>query len=137
MNKWIICECIVVLMLSLVSFNSVKCVPSAQQEHELMLLDALGRKQLSSNNINAISNNNYESNAIMDMLGRSRFKFQTYKPILFLFLLLMSCNFLKTKENFNSSRFTFAFLFFFFYKTTHNKSWSCGFLEVVFCFISS
>ncbi|CAO1413521.1 unnamed protein product [Diamesa hyperborea] len=70
MNKWIICECIVVLMLSLVSFNSVKCVPSAQQEHELMLLDALGRKQLTSNNINAISNNNYESNAIMDMLGR-------------------------------------------------------------------
>lgn len=85
MNKWIICECIVVLMLSLVSFNSVKCVPSAQQEHELMLLDALGRKQLSSNNINAISNNNYESNAIMDMLGRSRFKFQAHKPILFLF----------------------------------------------------
>lgn len=50
--------------------------PSAQQEHELMLLDALSRKQI-GNNLNAISttnNNNYESNAIMDMLGRSMFK---------------------------------------------------------------
>lgn len=74
-KKWIIESC-VVLILSLVNFNPVKCVPSAQQEHELMLLDALGRKQLTSNNINAISNNNYESNAIMDMLGRSRFQIQ-------------------------------------------------------------
>lgn len=44
--------------------------PSAQQEHELLLLDALSRKQTSSN-LNAISSNNYESNTIMDMLGRS------------------------------------------------------------------
>lgn len=47
-----------------------RCGPSAQQEHELLLLDALSRKQI-SNNLNAISSTNYESNAIMDMLGRS------------------------------------------------------------------
>jgi hypothetical protein len=62
------------------SFNvnfKVEGGPSAQQEHELLLLDALGRKQISSsnnnnNNFNAISssNNNYETNSIMDMLGR-------------------------------------------------------------------
>jgi hypothetical protein len=52
------------------SLQVVQCGPSAQQEHELLLLDALSRKQVSSN-LNAISSNNYESNAIMDMLGRS------------------------------------------------------------------
>jgi hypothetical protein len=61
----------VVLVSIVASLQVVQCGPSAQQEHELLLLDALSRKQVSSNNLNAISNNNYESNAIMDMLGRS------------------------------------------------------------------
>lgn len=62
-----------VLFVSIVSnFHVAQCGPSAQQEHELLLLDALSRKQVSTN-LNAISNNHYESNAIMDMLGRSRF----------------------------------------------------------------
>lgn len=63
---------LVIVLISLV-INSIESGPSAQQEHELMLLDALSRKQI-GNNINSISTtntNNYESNAIMDMLGRS------------------------------------------------------------------
>lgn len=73
---------VIVLSLMFVSFNDnhrVECGPSAQQEHELMLLDALGRKQINNNNhnnLNSISssnNNNYETNSIMDMLGRSKF----------------------------------------------------------------
>ena len=61
----------VIVFASIVSnFHIVQCGPSAQQEHELLLLDALSRKQI-NNNLNAISSNNYESNAIMDMLGRS------------------------------------------------------------------
>jgi hypothetical protein len=69
---------VIVLSLIFVSFNDnhrVECGPSAQQEHELMLLDALGRKQINNNNLNSISssnNNNYETNSIMDMLGRSK-----------------------------------------------------------------
>lgn len=63
---------VIVVSVSIVSnFSIVQCGPSAQQEHELLLLDALSRKQV-SNNLNAISTNNYESNAIMDMLGRSK-----------------------------------------------------------------
>lgn len=57
-------------LVTIVSLQLAQCGPSAQQEHELLLLDALSRKQI-SNNLNAISNSNYESNAIMDMLGRS------------------------------------------------------------------
>jgi hypothetical protein len=64
---------LVIVLVSLFSIiQIVQCDPSAKQEHELLLLDALSRKQISSNNLNAISSNsNYESNAIMDMLGRS------------------------------------------------------------------
>lgn len=58
-------------IVTFASLQVVHCGPSAQQEHELLLLDALSRKQISSSNLNAISSNNYESNAIMDMLGRS------------------------------------------------------------------
>lgn len=62
---------LVIVFVSIVSsFQIVQCGPSAQQEHELLLLDALSRKQISTS-LNAISTNNYESNAIMDMLGRS------------------------------------------------------------------
>jgi hypothetical protein len=60
----------IALVTIVASLQVVNCGPSAQQEHELLLLDALSRKQISSSS-NAISNNNYESNAIMDMLGRS------------------------------------------------------------------
>ena len=60
----------IALMTIVASLQVVHSGPSAQQEHELLLLDALSRKQLNSNS-NAISNNNYDSNAIMDMLGRS------------------------------------------------------------------
>lgn len=60
----------IALVTIVASLQVVHGGPSAQQEHELLLLDALSRKQLNSNS-NAISNNNYESNAIMDMLGRS------------------------------------------------------------------
>lgn len=66
---------LVIVLVSLV-INSIESGPSAQQEHELMLLDALSRKQI-GNNLNSISTtntNNYESNAIMDMLGRSMLK---------------------------------------------------------------
>lgn len=52
-------------------FNIVECMPSAQQENEILLLDALGRKQINNNNYNAISSS-YEPNSIMDMLGRSK-----------------------------------------------------------------
>jgi len=68
-------KCLIASVLLIATATSAG--PSAQQEHELLLLDALSRKQISniknSNNINSIStnNNNYESNAIMDMLGRS------------------------------------------------------------------
>ncbi|CRK97949.1 CLUMA_CG011322, isoform A [Clunio marinus] len=64
---------VVIAFLSVVSnLNVVMCSPSAQQEHELLLLDALSRKQISTN-LNAISNNNnYESSAIMNMLGRRK-----------------------------------------------------------------
>lgn len=62
---------LVIVFVSIISsFQIVQCGPSAQQEHELLLLDALSRKQISTS-LNAISTNNYESNAIMDMLGRS------------------------------------------------------------------
>jgi hypothetical protein len=60
-----------IALVTIVGLQLVESGPSAQQEHELLLLDALSRKQISSSNLNAISNNNYESNAIMDMLGRS------------------------------------------------------------------
>lgn len=67
-------RCIGLVMIVIVMIVSnlpiAQCGPSAQQEHELLLLDALSRKQI-SNNLNAISSTNYESNAIMDMLGRS------------------------------------------------------------------
>ena len=61
-------------------FSFVECVPSAQQENELLLLDALGRKQINNNNNNIKNNNNnynaiassYEPHSIMDMLGRSK-----------------------------------------------------------------
>lgn len=67
---------LVIVLVSIASnIQIVQCGPSAQQEHELLLLDALSRKQINTNNLNAIShsnsNNNYETNAIMDMLGRS------------------------------------------------------------------
>lgn len=62
---------IIVLLVFIVSNFHIHCGPSAQQEHELLLLDALSRKQPLNSNLNAISNNNYETNAIMDMLGRS------------------------------------------------------------------
>ena len=62
---------IIVLLVFIVSNFHIHCGPSAQQEHELLLLDALSRKQPLTSNLNAISNNNYETNAIMDMLGRS------------------------------------------------------------------
>jgi hypothetical protein len=64
---------IIVLLVFIISNFHIQCGPSAQQEQELLLLDALSRKQAISNNLNAISsnNNNYETNAIMDMLGRS------------------------------------------------------------------
>lgn len=63
---------LVIVLVSVVSnFQVVQCGPSAQQEHELLLLDALSRKQITSASLNAISSSNYESNAIMDMLGRS------------------------------------------------------------------
>lgn len=64
---------LVIVFVSIISnVPLVRGGPSAQQEHELLLLDALSRKQLSTS-LNAIStnNNHYESNAIMDMLGRS------------------------------------------------------------------
>lgn len=61
---------VIVFALIVSNFLIVECGPSAQQEHELLLLDALSRKQI-SNNLNSIASNNYESNAIMDMLGRS------------------------------------------------------------------
>lgn len=71
-------KCFAVLAIVIVSivsnFPIAQCGPSAQQEHELLLLDALSRKQVSTN-LNAISTNNYESNAIMDMLGRSMLLF--------------------------------------------------------------
>lgn len=65
------CSCIIVLLVFIVSNFHIHCGPSAQQEHELLLLDALSRKQPLNSNLNAITNNNYETNAIMDMLGRS------------------------------------------------------------------
>ena len=75
-NNKSICECsfyIIILHIIIISFNGefsiVECVPSAQQESELLLLDALGRKQV--NNHNAIASS-YEPNSIMDMLGRSK-----------------------------------------------------------------
>ncbi|KAG5680327.1 hypothetical protein PVAND_009839 [Polypedilum vanderplanki] len=64
---------IIVLLVFIISNFHIHCGPSAQQEHELLLLDALSRKQPLNSNLNAISNsnnNNYETNAIMDMLGR-------------------------------------------------------------------
>ena len=62
---------LVIVFVSIISnFQIIHCGPSPQQEHELLLLDALSRKQI-SNSLNSISTNNYESNAIMDMLGRS------------------------------------------------------------------
>lgn len=61
----------IALVLIISNVQQIICGPSPQQEHELLLLDALSRKQI-NNNLNAISTaNNYESNAIMDMLGRS------------------------------------------------------------------
>jgi hypothetical protein len=41
--------------------------PTPQQEQDLMLLDALGRRQ----NYHNTNNNNYESNSIIDILGKS------------------------------------------------------------------
>lgn len=76
---------LVLVFASIVSQLQVAhCGPSAQQEHELLLLDALSRKQISTS-MNAISTNNYESNAIMDMLGRS---------------MLMTCNRIRTVSDF-------------------------------------
>lgn len=63
-------SCVIILVSIVSNLRIVDCGPSAQQEHELLLLDALSRKQISSS-LNSISTNNYESNAIMDMLGRS------------------------------------------------------------------
>lgn len=68
------CYNIVIVLVLIVSNFQIQCGPSAQQEQELLLLDALSRKQSLNSNLNAIStsnNNNYETNTIMDMLGRS------------------------------------------------------------------
>lgn len=67
------CYNVVIVLVLIVSNFHIQCGPSAQQEQELLLLDALSRKQPFSSNLNAIStsNNNYETNTIMDMLGRS------------------------------------------------------------------
>ena len=67
------CYNVVIVLVLIVSNFHIQCGPSAQQEQELLLLDALSRKQPFSSNVNAISgsNNNYETNTIMDMLGRS------------------------------------------------------------------
>jgi hypothetical protein len=65
---------VVIVLVLIVSNFHIQCGPSAQQEQELLLLDALSRKQPLTSNLNAIStsnNNNYETNTIMDMLGRS------------------------------------------------------------------
>lgn len=76
---------IVIVFVSIVSnFQIVQSGPSAQQEHELLLLDALSRKQI-SNNLNSIVSNNYESNAIMDMLGRSMLSQQNQNASTFAF----------------------------------------------------
>lgn len=81
---------LVIVLVSIASnVQMVKCGPSAQQEHELLLLDALSRKQVNNNNLNAIShsnnNNNYETNAIMDMLGRSMLNQQNQNVSTFAF----------------------------------------------------
>lgn len=79
----------VIVFVSIVSnFRIVQCGPSAQQEHELLLLDALSRKQISTN-LNSIASNNYESNAIMDMLGRSMLSQQNQKSECFHFRFLL------------------------------------------------
>lgn len=79
---------LVIVLVSIASnVQMVESGPSAQQEHELLLLDALSRKQI--NNLNAIShsnnNNNYETNAIMDMLGRSMLNQQNQNVSTFAF----------------------------------------------------
>lgn len=81
------CYNVVIVLVLIVSNFHIQCGPSAQQEQELLLLDALSRKQSLNSNLNAIStninsnnHNNYESNTIMDMLGRSMlFKFHIKK----------------------------------------------------------
>ncbi len=64
---------VVIALVLVVSNFHIQCGPSAQQEQELLLLDALSRKQPFSSNLNSISsvNSNYETNTLMDMLGRS------------------------------------------------------------------
>jgi len=70
------CTCsvsyVIVLLVVLNCFTptphkyAVLAGPTPQQEQDLMLLDALGRRQTYHNN-----NNNYESNSIIEILGKS------------------------------------------------------------------
>lgn len=52
------------LTIVLVFINFIECVPSERQTQELMLLDALGRK-------NPLATN--DAQGIIDMLGRSTY----------------------------------------------------------------
>jgi hypothetical protein len=56
---------IILVLNSFIQHNNVLAGPTPQQEQDLMLLDALGRRQTYN------TNNNYESNSIMEILGKS------------------------------------------------------------------
>lgn len=58
---------IIVLMILIELSIKVNCGPTLQQEQELLLLDALGRRY-SNNPVNS----NYSPNSIMDILGKSK-----------------------------------------------------------------
>lgn len=58
------------LTIFLVFINLIECVPSEKQTQQLMLLEALGRR-------NPLATNDAEG--IIDMLGRSTYKIKIYQ----------------------------------------------------------